>query len=269
MLIVASLVSISPKLKDIVIKEKGTKLPIIVYHDIDNATQNLNENSITSATLEQDLMYIKEKGYTTINMTQLIGHCLKGDDLPEKPIIICFDDGFKSTYTQAFPLLQKHNMCATVSVVGIYTDHSTEKENENFDSLYMNWDEIKNISKSSFIEIQNHSYDMHNQTGNRIGTRKKINETEEEYCIAIKNDIDKLQSLLFDTIGFKPNTFVYTFNSNSKLSKKVLKELGFNAALTNNKKVNVIDSSIDLFSLGRFHRTNDRTTEQFFENILE
>ena len=40
MLIVASLVSISPKLKDIVIKEKGTKLPIIVYHDIDNATKN-------------------------------------------------------------------------------------------------------------------------------------------------------------------------------------------------------------------------------------
>lgn len=269
LLIITSLISVSPKIKKIVVKEQGTKLPIIVYHNIVDSPKKLNENSITYEMLEEDLLYIKQKGYTTISMTQLINHCLKGDMLPDKPIILCFDDGFKSVYTQAFPLLEQNNMCATISVVGIYADHSTQKESSDFDFSYMNWNDIEKISKSSLIEIQNHSYDMHNKTGNRIGTRKKANESDEQYCLAIKEDISKLQNLLFDKIGIKPNTFVYTFNSNSKLSKKVLKELGFNATLTNNKKVNTLNSSIDLFSLGRFHRTNDRTTEQFFENILE
>ncbi len=269
LLIVVSIISIAPTFKATFIKKQGIKLPIIVYHNLISNPKQLNEYSVTPEQFEEDLKYLKEKGFTTINMTQLINHCLKGDALPEKPIIICFDDGFKSVYSIAHPLLKKYDMCAVISIVGAYADHSTEKEYNDFEYSYMNWAEIEELGKSKNIEIQNHSYNMHNQTGNRIGTRKKISENEEQYCDAIKEDIERTQNLLFDKTGFKPNTFTYTFSSNSELSEKVLKEIGFNAALTNRKKVNTINSSIDLFSLGRFNRPSVRTSEQFFENILE
>lgn len=267
LLIFVSLIAIAPTIT--IKKERGIKLPIIIYHNITTNSEQLNDYAITPEQLDNDLKYIKEKGYTTINMTQLINHCLKGDELPKKPVMICFDDGFKSMYTFAYPLLKQYDMCAVVSFVGAYADHSTEMQNNKVEDLYLNWNEIEELSKNKNIEIQNHSYNMHSQTGDRIGTRKKCGESEELYRVAINQDVGKMQELLFEKVGFKPNTFVYPFGYNSKISKKILKEMGFNAAMTCRKRINIINSSTDLMSLGRFNRSNGKSSEQFFENILK
>jgi len=267
LLIIVSLIVIAPTIT--IRKEKGVKLPIIIYHNITTNKQQLNEYAITPEQLENDLKYIKEKDYTTITMTQLINHCLKGDKLPKKPIIICFDDGFESMYTYAFPLLKQYNMCAVVSVVGAYVDHFTKLQDNTVEGSYMTWNEIEELGRYKNIEIQNHSYNMHSQTGDRIGTRKKCGESVEQYHISLKEDAGKMQELLFAKTGFKPNTFVYPFGYNSGISKKVLKEMGFTAAMTCRKRVNIINSSTDLMKLGRFNRPNGISSEQFFENILE
>lgn len=248
---------------------KGIKLPIIMYHHISTSQKRLNAYVITPEQFEDDLIYIKQKGYTTITMTQLINHQLKGEKLPEKPIIISFDDGYESTYAYAFPLLKKYDMCAVVSVVGSYADRYTEFEDHHLGYSHMNWSQIKEMSQTKYVEIQNHTYDMHKQSGERIATKRKYGESEEEYSIALKEDIGKMQESIYNNTGFMPNTFTYPFGSNSDLSKKIIKEMGFSAALICESRVNIINENTDLMRLGRFNRPYGKSSEQYFKNILE
>ena len=260
----------APSVKETATAEaKGIKLPIIMYHHIATSQRRLNAYVITPEQFENDLKYIKEKGYTTINMTQLINHCLKGEALPEKPIMITFDDGYESTYAYAFPLLKQYDMCAVVSVVGSYADLYTQFEDHHLGYSHMNWAQIQEMSKTKYIEIQNHSYNMHKQSGDRIATKRKYGESEEEYRKALNDDIGKMQQLIYDNLGFMPNTFTYPFGNNSDLSKKILKGMGFTAALTCESRVNIINENTDLMKLGRFNRPYGKTSEQYFRNILE
>lgn len=250
-------------------REQGIKVPIVMYHHFCKDTSKLNNYVITPEQFENDIKYIKELKYTTITMTDLINYCSGNGKLPKKPIIITIDDGFESIYTYIYPLLKKHDMCAVIGIVGAYADFATKEQEHNVEYSYLDWNEIKNLSKAKEIEIQNHSYDMHSHASGRIGTNKKYNETKEEYRLALKSDLCTNQEKIFLETGYMPNTFVYPFGSNSKLSRKILKEIGFSAALTCECKVNIINKKTDLMKLKRFNRPNGISTHSFFKNILE
>ena len=95
-------------------------LPIVMYHSL---LKSKSGNYIVHpATFENDLKYIQDKRYTTITMTDLINYVYKNSPLPEKPIIITFDDGFYNNFGYAVPLLHKYDMKAVISIVGKYTD---------------------------------------------------------------------------------------------------------------------------------------------------
>lgn len=264
------LIFIAPTEKFGKIYEKDEfKLPIIMYHRISTDKNRLNENVITPEQFQCDLKYIKDKGYTTITMTQLINHKLKNSPLPSKPIIICFDDGFDSIYVYAYPLLKKYNMCAIISVVGMYADKCSQQELHNIGYSNLCWSEISELSKTRYFEIQNHSYNMHEQYKDRIGAKRKPTENEEEYVKTLSDDIKKMQNLVYKNTGFMPNTFVYPLGFNSELFKNVLTEMGFTAALTFEPRVNVIGESTDLMGLGRINRPYGQSSETFFKGILE
>ena len=81
-------------------------IPIILYHSILKREKITDRYAVTPNQLENDLVYIRDNGYTTITMSDLIGYVHGNGTLPEKPIIITFDDGFLNTYIYAYPLLK-------------------------------------------------------------------------------------------------------------------------------------------------------------------
>lgn len=102
------------------------ELPIIMYHSLlkyQKSTYIVHPNIF-----EEDLKYIQSKGYSTITMTELINYVYNDAPLPEKPIIITFDDGYYNNLSYAVPLLHKYNMKAVVSIVGEYSDRYTESD---------------------------------------------------------------------------------------------------------------------------------------------
>ena len=68
--------------------------------------------------LEGDLRYIAEHGYTAVSVGEILDYCAGRGELPEKPILITFDDGQLSVLTYALPLLERYDMCAVAAVVG-------------------------------------------------------------------------------------------------------------------------------------------------------
>lgn len=90
--------------------ERTGPLPILMYHDVTDGPTSDNPMVVTTEKLEGDLCWLKENGYHTILPQELTA----GEPLPEKPVLLTFDDGYVSNYRLLFPLLQKYQMKAVI-----------------------------------------------------------------------------------------------------------------------------------------------------------
>ncbi|MFY9175273.1 MAG: polysaccharide deacetylase family protein [Peptococcia bacterium] len=86
-------------------KPKYTKIPILMYHVIEDYSGTYEELYVSPQVFYQQLEYLKEQGYHTVKLQDVLDHWHNGKDLPEKPIVLSFDDGYRSMYTAALPIL--------------------------------------------------------------------------------------------------------------------------------------------------------------------
>lgn len=245
---------------------KSIRLPIIMYHQVKK--DKLNQLTISPSEFESDLIYIKEHGYTTITMTDLINYVYNNQGLPEKPIILSFDDGFYNNYVYVLPLLRKYNMKIVMSIVGKSTDDFSKTIDKNLDYSHVTWDQVNELIKSDFVEIQNHSYNLHT-TNKRYGSNKKRDETLTEYEKALTDDVGKCQQEIIDnTGGYTPNTFTYPYGSICYDSITILKKMGFKATLSSDYGLNFIDKSPDnLYCLRRVSRYHNYSISKLLSDV--
>ena len=247
--------------------QEGIPLPIIMYHSVLKSPKTKTKYIVTPAQLEEDMIYLQNNGYTTITMSDLIDYVYLGTPLPEKPVMLTFDDGYYNNYTYVFPLLKKYQMKAVISVVGTYCEIFSESMDLNPNYAHLTWDNIKEMSESGLVEFQNHSYNMHS-TEKRKGCCIMAGEDYVTYKSVLCSDVLKLQTLLAEKCGIVPNTFTYPYGAICDESEQILKELGFVATLSCYERMNYITQSEDcLFSLNRFNRDSSLTTYRFREKI--
>ena len=243
-------------------------VPIIMYHSILKDPSRSNKYTVTPAVLEEDLKYIKDKGYTTVTIADLISYVYDDSPLPEKPIVLTFDDGHYNNYGYLFPLLEKYDMKAVISIVGSYTDKFTETDEANLNYSYLRWKDIKELMDTGRIEFQNHTYNLHSNTGKRIGTKKIKGETDEHYKSILKDDILKLQQEFEENTNYTPKCFTYPFGGISNASLDIIKELGFKASLSCDQGINKLTKNPNsLYLLKRYNRPSYISTYNFFQKI--
>lgn len=245
----------------------GVELPIIMYHSVLDDAQRGGKYIITPDQLEKDLLYLREHGYTTILMQDLIAY-MDGEALPEKPILLTFDDAYYNNYSYLFPLLKKYDMKAVISVIGIYTElYSATNDPPNNNYSHLTWAQLREMQDSGLIEVQNHTYNMHGEEG-RNGLRKKTHETEEQYDAAISEDIARLQELCRQELGTVPTLFVYPFGYVYDRSERAVRALGFSGSVTCYERVNLITRDPEtLYCMGRYNRAYGKNATEFFANI--
>ncbi|MBS5863267.1 MAG: polysaccharide deacetylase family protein [Clostridium sp.] len=243
-------------------------VPIIMYHSILKDPSRSNKYTVTPAVLEEDLKYIKDKGYTTVTIADLISYVYDDSPLPEKPIVLTFDDGHYNNYGYLFPLLEKYDMKAVISIVGSYTDKFSETDEANLNYSYLRWKDIKELMNTGRIEFQNHTYNLHSNTGKRIGTKKIKGETDEHYKSILKDDILKLQQEFEGNTNYTPKCFTYPFGGISNASLDIIKELGFKASLSCEQGINKLTKNPNsLYLLKRYNRPSYISTYNFFQKI--
>ena len=248
--------------------EEYIKVPIIMYHSILKDPSRSNKYTVTPSVLEEDLKYIKDNGYTTVTIADLISYVYNDTPLPEKPIVLTFDDGHYNNYGYLFPLLEKYDMKAVISIVGSYTDKFTETDEANLNYSYLRWKDIKELMDTGRIEFQNHTYSLHSNTGKRIGTKKIKGETDEHYKSILKDDILKLQQEFEENTHYTPQCFTYPFGEISNASLDIIKELGFKASLSCEQGINKLTKNPNsLYLLKRYNRPSYISTYNFFQKI--
>ena len=244
------------------------EVPIIMYHSILKDSSRSNKYTITPTVLEEDLKYIKDKGYTTVTIADLISYVYDDKPLPEKPIVLTFDDGHYNNYGYLFPLLEKYDMKAVISIVGSYTDKFTKTDEANLNYSYLRWKDIKELMDTGRIEFQNHTYNLHSNTGKRIGTKKIKGETDEHYKNVLEEDILKLQQEFKENTNYIPQCFTYPFGGISNASLDIIKELGFKASLSCEQGINKLTKNPNsLYLLKRYNRPSYISTYNFFQKI--
>ena len=242
------------------------EVPIIMYHALEDSPDNRWE--ITAREFEQDLEYLSKNGYNAVVMQDLIDFVHKGKPLPQRPIVLSFDDGRSPTIDIILPMLAKYDARVTMAIIGVETQRYTELvEAKNLKRYpHMTWDDVNRAAKTGLVEITSHTYDLHGKTG----ARKHRGESEAAYKTRFLADLQKFAEALDKNTGLKANALVYPLGEISSTSDDVIKEAGYLASLSCREKNNVITvGDYDcLFSLNRFLRPPHRSSEDFFIRIL-
>ena len=131
------------------------KIPVLLYHNFVTQVPETDPDNFnyinTPESFEENIKTLLENGYTIISMKELdeANNYKKG--LPNKPIIITFDDGYYSNYEYIYPILKKYNIKASIFII-------TDKIGQEIDGIkYLGWDECWEMQNSGLVEIFSHS----------------------------------------------------------------------------------------------------------------
>ena len=120
----------------------GIKLPIVMYHSILKDSKRQGKYVISPDMLERDIKYLNENGYTPVFMQEVIDYVINGHPLPEKPIVLSFDDGYYNNYTYAYPLAQQYHAKIVIAPIIAQTEKYSEMKVENANYGHITWGRI-------------------------------------------------------------------------------------------------------------------------------
>lgn len=231
-------------------------IPILMFHHfVDDEIDCNSTATITGDKFNEVLDEISSLGYTCVSFKELIDYADSGKELPEKPILLTMDDGYKSNFEIAFPILKEKNMKALVSIIGKSTQY-TSSYIENKSLPHVSWDELNMMIDSGVFEVGNHTFDMHEVTaggGKRDGITKNFFESELEYSRAVREDISSLEKALEFNCDYENNVFCYPYGMYDELSEAVISGLGYKVTLTVDEGINYISPGDSLIGLKRIN----------------
>lgn len=184
-------------------EQKTLRIPVLMYHDVQDIPFSKDNNIITKQGFETQLRYLKENGFTTIRVKEFIDAYHGKIKLPKKSVLLTFDDGFQSIKTIVAPLLKSYDMYATSFIIGSYIDRPT---------WHLTQSDIQEVQKQGNIDFESHTFDLH-KDGKSKGL---INETA---IPIIVEDNKKLEAV----IGHKSNILCYPFGAYSNNAFEGLK----------------------------------------------
>ena len=171
---------------------QGRELPVIMYHQLTDTAAQAGEYVLTARQFEADMRYICSRGYTSVTTQQLIDYAHGRAELPEKPILITFDDGYESFIPYALPILEELNMYAVVSVIGSVAQTYTDTVDHNIKNSHLSWEAIAQLAANPHVEIGNHTYS--HKYLNKLNTAQ------------IRQEIDRCADTVQSVCGVRPAT---------------------------------------------------------------
>ena len=213
----------------------GKIINVLMYHHFDDTT-NLGA-VVAKDELKKQIKYLKDNGYNTITVQELINYKNGKIDLPENPVLITSDDGYLSNYEFMYPILKENNMKATIFVIGDNIDNADENNKNGIGVPKFNWTQAKEMYDSGVIDIQSHTYDCHKK-GETIKGEKGIfsnplkDESKEEYITRITEDMKKTIKTFEKNMGYAPIALAYPYGEYSRESENVVKENGIKVTFT-------------------------------------
>lgn len=170
----------------------ATDLYVLMYHSVAADDAQCGEWTVTQSTFREHMNWLTEHGYTSVLPSELVS----GQPLPERAVLITFDDGYVDNCTRALPVLQETGHKAAISIVTSYIDVRPE---------FMTWDMCRQVSESGLVEIGSHTHDLHRYPG----LSRQEGETREDYEARAFSDLEESILQIEEQLGYKPLLLAY------------------------------------------------------------
>ncbi len=240
-----------------------TELTILSYHEIaDHESALVPFYTVTPTNFIRQMDWLKNNGYHFVSMDDLLADRAGKRNLPDKAVLITFDDGYQSVYTYAFPVLKMFHAPAVIALVGAWLN-APETSRVNFDgkevarSELLSHDELHEMVKSGLIEIASHTYDLHrgalsNPQGNRepAATARLWSATdhhyedEASYEHRVTADLEKNNEFLKRYTGKTPRIIVWPYGRYNIELRRQAEKLGMPIGLTLDDGPNTPDTPL-------------------------
>lgn len=119
-------------------------LVVLYYHEVVENGQGHSYQKIEKDKFEAQMRYLREQGYTPVFFSELKA------PLPEKAVVVSFDDGFLSVYENAAPIMEKHGIRGNIYLPTAYIGN---------DPKFMTWEQVKQLQGTGTFEMQAHTHD--------------------------------------------------------------------------------------------------------------
>ena len=192
------------------------RFTVLEYHEFTDDPARATDYTMTTDALRRDLDWLRDKGYVTILPRELAaGLCDDGSPLPEKAVLLTFDDGYESNYTLAFPILQEYGAKAAISLITARID--AEKPG------FLSWEQCREMAESGLVEFASHTNDLH-ISDEVLGINRMDGETEEEYDARVFPDLETSVERIETETGQRVTTFTYPLGDMEQWAEPFLRE---------------------------------------------
>lgn len=244
------------------------RLSVIMYHSLIKTEAGADRYVCPIARVESDLIWLRNNGYTSVSLEELIAFADGTGTLPPKPVLLTLDDGYRNNLTLLPALLEQYDMRAVIAVVGEYADIYTASGEDGSPHTCMSWDDLRRAAREERLELACHSYYFHHLES-RKGAARKQGESVADWQTALTADTLAIKRGLEQQCGVTPVCYAYPFGQISDGADRLLAELGFRVTLSCNEQSSTLTSGDPdcLYSLGRFNRDGRLSTAEFMVKL--
>ena len=224
-------------------------LLVLSYHDIRDdvaAEGDPDAYAVSHQNFAAHLDWLSGHGYNPVSLSQVIEASRSGRPLPKKPVLLTFDDGLRSTYTHAYPLLRAYGYPALIAVVsgwmdlpdGTQIDYAARPFTRD---EFLTWEQLREMSNSGLVEVASHTHDLHrgvrsNPQGNTTpAATTRIydpaagsHEDEATYRARIRSDLAQSVALIRKHTGHAPRAVVWPYAAYNDAANQIADSLGMN-----------------------------------------
>lgn len=234
-------IALAPKQGQTILGAKTLLVPVLMYHYIrvnPNPSDKIGYNlSVTPGNFNQQIDYLASHGYHTISLDELGAGLLSGAALPNKPVVITFDDGYRDAYTAAYPILKSHGLRAVSFVITGFVGGPN----------YLTWDMINEMKGSDVFTFESH-------TVKHIALAYYSNER-------IRQEVTDSKNTLQVHVGYPINWIAYPYGSVNGRVASIAQQTGYVGAFGTNK--GTYQSTNSMFTLPRIRVGGSDTVSSF------
>lgn len=191
-----------------VLMRSAPGVPVLNYHQVEE--KNGNPLTLWPDQFETQMSYLADEGYTTITIDEMMDALENGTPLPDKPVIITFDDGYVDNYEYAYPILKKYGFKATIFLIYDFT---------NAYPNYLTWDQINEMKESGLIRFESHTMTHANLA--------ELTSTDE-----LRHEIADSHDLLSDKLGYDMHYIAYPGGRVNAEIEEITRAAGYRGGFT-------------------------------------
>ncbi|WP_333871605.1 polysaccharide deacetylase family protein [Desulforamulus putei] len=243
--------------------EAANKALILNYHHLDPNPRT--SSTISPRLFAEHMKYLKDHGYHVISLQQLKNYLLaprtKGAGnghhgniaLPDRAVVITFDDGYASFYEYAYPVLKEYGFPSTMfTIVGKVSNSPNEIPK-------LTWQQVKELAATGLVDFQSHTYDMHYLVGKKSALIA-------EHPQKVQKDLHMSRDVLSFHTGRFVDAIAYPFGHYNPSLIHIARQEGFKLGFTLNQ--GAVQKGMNPMQLPRVAVGEEKFTVAEFEKTL-